>query len=123
MPSPWPVLGVKGAVFRTVSHDSGYLLPPSAAFAARMAPVLSKQPCERLFQVEGHGVEKKLQFDLGLSEVLRAVKSIAALAVGFDMPVELHSEQIICGSQIIFRIQEVSHTKGHQAWRCAGQLR
>ena len=53
---------------------------PLAAFASQRGHVRSTGDLEdRLFQIEGHGIEQELQFDLGQTEVSGSKEAIATL--------------------------------------------
>ena len=51
-----------------------------AAFASPRGQVRSAGDLEdRLFQIEGHGIEQKLQFNLGQTEVSGSKEAVATL--------------------------------------------
>ena len=55
-------------------------LAPVAAFASQRGHVrLAGDPEDRFFQVEGHGIEQELQFDLGQTEVTGSKEAVATL--------------------------------------------
>ena len=53
---------------------------PLAAFASQRGHVRSAgDPEDRFFQIEGHGIEQELQFDLGRPEIPGTKEAVAAL--------------------------------------------
>jgi len=53
---------------------------PLAAFASQRGHVRSAGDLEdRLFQIEGHGIEQELQFDFGQTEVSGSKEAVATL--------------------------------------------
>lgn len=68
------------AVVADFSPGPGCFRPIGAAFASQRGHVRSAgAPEDRFFQIEGHGIEQELQFDLGQTEVTGSKEAVATL--------------------------------------------